>query len=60
MSIFDLTVAETKEEVSHTLCRGEEGSGHTVTIGLSPWQKLDVTNQIHILRRFHPAITPDV
>ena len=38
---------------SHTLCR-EEGSGHAATIELSPWQKLDVTNQNCTLRRSHP------
>ena len=38
---------------SHTLHR-EEGSGHAVTIELSPRQKLDVTNQICTLRRSHP------
>ena len=36
---------------SHTLHRAEEESGHTATIKLSPWQKLDVTNQICALRR---------
>ena len=35
---------------SHTLHR-EEGSGHTATIKLSPWLKLDVTNQIRTLHR---------
>ena len=38
---------------SHTLCREEE-AGHTATIELSPWHKLDVTKQIHALRRSHP------
>ena len=28
-------------------------SGHAATIELSPWQKLDVTNQICALRRSH-------
>ena len=37
----------------HTLCR-EGGSVHAATIELSPWQKLDVTNQIRILHRLHP------
>ena len=35
---------------SYTL-RREEGSGHAATIELSPRQKLDVTNQIHALRK---------
>ena len=39
---------------SHTLRMREEGSGHAATIELSPWQKLDVTNQIHALHRPHP------
>ena len=30
----------------HTL-RREKKSGHAATIQLLPWQKLDVTNQIH-------------
>ena len=30
------------------------GSGHAATMELYPWQKLDVTNQIHALRRSHP------
>ena len=38
---------------SHTL-RREEGSCHAATIELSSRQKLDVTNQIHALRRLHP------
>ena len=32
---------------SHALC-SEEGFGHTATIKLSPWQKLDMTNQLFI------------
>ena len=32
-----------------------EGSGHAATIELSPQQKLDVTNQIHVFRRSHPV-----
>ena len=35
---------------SHTL-RREEGYGYAATIELSPRQKLDVTNQIHALRK---------
>ena len=37
---------------NHTLLR-EEGSCHAATIELSPQQKLDVTDQIHVLRRLH-------
>ena len=51
----DLSVgtACTHSLASHTLHR-EEGSGHAATIELSPWQKLDVTNQIRALCRLHP------
>ena len=48
-----LTHAHTLSLASHTLCR-EEGSGHAASIELSPRQKLDMTNQIHAVRRSHP------
>ena len=32
----------------------EEGSCHAATIELSPWQKLDMTNQIRTLHRSYP------
>ena len=37
---------------SNTLCR-EEGCGHTATFDLSPWQNIDVTNQICALHSLH-------
>ena len=38
---------------SHTFCRKEE-FGHSTTIELLPQQKVDVTNEICILRGLHP------
>ena len=40
---------------SHTLHR-EEGSGHTATIELSPWQKLAATNEIRTLCKLHHGV----
>ena len=40
---------------SHSL-RREEGSGHAATIELLPQQKLDVTNQIRTLHRYHASV----
>ena len=37
---------------SHTL-RRKEGSGYVATLELSPWQKLDVTNQVCALHSSH-------
>ena len=47
------THTRTKSRKPHPSQREEE-SGHAATIELSPWQKLDVTNQICALRRSHP------
>ena len=33
--------------------QGEEGSGHTATIELSPWQNAAMTNEIQALCRLH-------